>query len=178
MPQGKKSGETNNTVQKAPKAERDIARKSVSQLKTDSAGESVDLWLRDLDDTMTIAKKNFEIGLYVSAAFYIQMSVEKALKTAIIAFKHEAPLKVHNLVRLYAEIQDLVKLTDVQVSFLRVLTSASHETRYIDAAPGLPSEIYTKAVVGEYMNKALPILENIIARIEVQRSGHKGSNSE
>jgi HEPN domain-containing protein len=134
--------------------------------KADSKSESVELWLRDLEDTITIAKKNFEIELYVSAAFYIQMSVEKALKTAIVALKQQAPPKVHNLVRLYGEIQGLVKLDDAEVGFLRVLTTASHETRYVDAAPALPSEIYTEKLVKAYLDKALPIIAKIAARIK------------
>jgi len=37
--------------------------------------------------------------------------------------------------------------------------------RYVDVAPGLPSEIYTKEIVDQYMKKALPIIDAIKARI-------------
>jgi HEPN domain-containing protein len=136
---------------------------SESQSKKD-----LELWLRDLNDTLDAAEKNIAVGVYFIAAFCIQQSVEKALKAAIIALKQEAPPKVHNLVRLHAEVADKINLTDEQVRFLRILTTASHETRYIDAAPGLPSEIYTKKVVDEYLQKALPIIKKIKSAIEAE----------
>jgi HEPN domain-containing protein len=126
----------------------------------------VDLWLRDLADTVDAAEKNMASGVYFIAAFCIQQAVEKALKAAILALKHEVPPKVHSLVKLYAEVADKVNFDDEQIRFLRVLTSASHETRYIDAAPGLPSEIYTKAIVNRYMQNALPIIDKIKKQIE------------
>ena len=91
------------------------------------------------------------------------------MKVAIIALKHEVPPKVHNLIRLQAEIAGKIDLNDEQIHFLRILTSAAHETRYIDAAPGLPSEIYTKTVVDEYMQKALPIIEKVKKSIKAEK---------
>jgi HEPN domain-containing protein len=97
--------------------------------KESSDKKNIELWLKDLDDTWQAAEKNAAFGVYFIAAFCIQQAVEKALKTAIIALKHEAPPKVHNLIRLQAELAGKINFSDEQIHFLRRLTAASHETR-------------------------------------------------
>ncbi len=94
------------------------------------------------------------------------MTVEKSLKAAIVVLKKAAPPKVHNLVELHSKIADEVELTEEQIRFLRQLSLAVRETRYFDATLELPSEIYTKTVVDEFMTKALPIIKVIKERIE------------
>jgi HEPN domain-containing protein len=103
-------------------------------------------------------------------AFWLHLTVEKALKTAIVVLKKEVPPKVHNLVELHSKIADEVKLTDEQIRFLRQLTLAVRETRYVDATLELPSEIYTKAVVEEFMSTALPIINVIKSKIEERKT--------
>ena len=103
---------------------------------------------------------------YPVVAFWLHLTVEKSLKAAIIVLKKESPPKIHNLVELHSKIANDVKLDDEQIRFLRQLTLAVRETRYFDATLELPSEIYTKAVVDEFMAKALPILKVIKAKIE------------
>ena len=46
-----------------------------------------------------------------------------------------------------------------QMEFLEELTSVAVSARYEDIELTDPSEIYTKSVVEEYMQKALPIIE-------------------
>ena len=128
----------------------------------------VNLWLKDLDDTLKVASDNFTLGNYHVAAFYTHQAVEKALKAVIIALKHKAPPKTHRLRLLYSEVATEVPLTAEQLRFLGELTPVARRARYVDVAPGLPSEIYTKEIVDQYMKKALPILDAIKARIAAE----------
>lgn len=93
---------------------------------------------------------------YPVVAFWLHLTVEKSLKAAIVVLKKAAPPKVHNLVELHSKIADEVELTEEQIRFLRQLSLAVRETRYFDATLELPSEIYTKTVVDEFMTKACP----------------------
>jgi len=51
--------------------------------------DEVDLWLKDSDDSLKVAKDNMALGNYYVAALYTHQVVEKALKAAIIALKPE-----------------------------------------------------------------------------------------
>ena len=106
--------------------------------------------------------------LYLPAAFYIHLAVEKALKAAIVALTGDFPAKTHRLQRLYAEISDKLKLTQQEVEFLEELTPVVTKARYEDIELTDPAETYTKVVVEEYMKKALPIIDKLKACIEVQ----------
>jgi HEPN domain-containing protein len=128
--------------------------------------EYVQLWLKDIDDSLRMLEKVVNCEAYPVVAFWLHLTVEKALKAAIVVLKKVAPPKVHNLVELHSKIADEVELTEEQIRFLRQLTLAVRETRYFDATLELPSEIYTKAVVEDFMTKALPILKVIKTRIE------------
>ena len=46
--------------------------------------EDVVIRLKSLEYTIDVANKNFEIGLYVPAAFYTHLAVEKALKLQLL----------------------------------------------------------------------------------------------
>ena len=134
--------------------------------KTDAvSSEYIQLWLKDLDDSLRMLAKVVGCEAYPVVAFWLHLTVEKCLKAAIVVLKKTAPPKVHNLVELHSKIADEVTLTEDQIRFLRQLTLAVRETRYFDATLELPSEIYTKAVVDEYMAKALPIIKVIKAKI-------------
>ena len=128
--------------------------------------EYVRLWLKDLDDSLKMLEKVVNCEAYPVVVFWLHLTVEKSLKTAIVMLKKKAPPKVHNLVELHSKIADEVELNEGQNRFLRQLTLAVRDPRYFDATLELPSEIYTEAVVDEFMTKALPIINIIKARIE------------
>ena len=128
--------------------------------------EYIQLWLKDLDESLRMLEKVVSCEAYPVVAFWLHLTVEKALKAAIVVLKKVAPPKLHNLVELHSKIADEVELTDEQIRFLRQLTLAVRETRYFDATLELPSEIYTKAVVEDFMTKALPIIEAIKTKIK------------
>jgi HEPN domain-containing protein len=139
--------------------------------KTDAVStEYIQLWLKDLDDSLRMLHKVVACEAYPVVAFWLHLTVEKSLKAAIVVLKRVAPPKVHNLVELHSKIADEVKLTDDQIRFLRQLTLAVRETRYFDATLELPSEIYTKAVVNEFMTKAFPIIKTIKSRVEEEKT--------
>jgi HEPN domain-containing protein len=125
-----------------------------------------ELWLMDLEYTINNAKKLKDAGFYDMAALCIQLAVEKALKAGIAGFLKEEPPKDHNLMRLYSKIKLKLALDDEQIYFLRDLTSAAYETRYMDTTYRLSSEIFTKERVNKYMQKAVPIIEQIKTSIK------------
>jgi len=69
---------------------------------------------------------------------------------------------------LYSEVSAEVPLTTEQLRFLGELTPVARRARYVDVAPGLPSEICTKDIVEQYMEMALPIIDAIKARIAAE----------
>jgi HEPN domain-containing protein len=122
-----------------------------------------------LEYTQNKARKLLELEQYDTAAFYIHLAVEKALKTAIVALKHDEPPKVHNLVQLHGKILDTIVLSDQQIRFLRRLTTATFETKYSDVSFRRPDEIYTEEIVKKYFESAQQIIERIISKIEVNK---------
>ena len=120
---------------------------------------------KSLEYTIDVAKKNFEMGLFVPAAFYTHLAVEKALKTAIIALCNELPEKTHRLQRLYGKIANEIPLTDEQIRFLEELTPVVSRARYEDIELTDPSEIYTEEVVKRLIDNAFPIIEILKAAI-------------
>lgn len=141
-------------------------RQETSQQPIPEIKENMDLRLKGLDYAVNVAKKNLEMELYVPAAFYIHLAVEKALKAAIVALNGEFPEKTHRLQRLYEKIADQVPLTPEQVEFLEKLTPVVSRARYDDMELVDPTEIYTKEVAYDYMQKALPIIEKLKANIQ------------
>jgi HEPN domain-containing protein len=131
-----------------------------------ASDEYIQLWLKDLDDSLKMLEKVVECEAYPVVAFWLHLTVEKSLKAAIAVLKKVAPPKVHTLVELHSLISNEIKLTEEQIRFLRQLTLAVRETRYFDATLELPSEIYTKPVIDDFLTKALPIISAIKARIK------------
>ena len=136
---------------------------------TISVRANLGMWLKDLEYTMNKAKKLVELEQYDTAAFYIHLAVEKAMKAAIVALKNDEPPRVHNLVQLHVKIADNVALSDKQIRFLRRLTTAAFETRYSDITLRLPDEIYTEKIVKNYLETAQQIINVILAKIEVDK---------
>ena len=134
------------------------------------SAEYIQLWLKDMDDSLGMLKKVVDCEAYPVVVFWLHLTVEKALKAAIVVLKKTAPPKVHNLVELHSKIADEIELTEEQIRFLRQLTLAARYTRYFDATLELPSEIYTEAVVDEFMTKALPVIKAIKSRIEAEKT--------
>lgn len=83
------------------------------------------------------------------------------MKAAVIALKRKTPIKTHNLKRLYSEVAEEIALTDEQVDFLAELTPASQTSRYVDAAVGIPREIYSSRLLRRYSTMAIPIFKKI-----------------
>jgi HEPN domain-containing protein len=129
--------------------------------KKSPSKKDVELWLKDLDDTWEAAQKAAAAGIYFVAAFCIHQAVEKALKAAIVASKRKAPPKIHSLRQLYEEVMDDISLTEEEVTFLGKLTPVAYRSRYADVEFKLPSEIYTKQVVEEYLKSAFPIIKKL-----------------
>lgn len=123
--------------------------------------EEVSLWLADAEDSLKVAKDNLRLGNYHVTAFYLHSALEKAFKAAIIALRKKTPIKTHNLKRLCSEVDDQITLTQKQVDFLGELTPASQTSRYVDAALGIPRDVYSRRLVSRYLSMTEPILNKI-----------------
>jgi HEPN domain-containing protein len=60
--------------------------------------EYIQLWLKDLDDSLRMLEKVVNCEAYPVVAFWLHLTVEKALKAAIVVLKKVAPPKEHNSV--------------------------------------------------------------------------------
>lgn len=148
---------------KSPGSLRSATRKAREQSRP--LRDEVKLWLADSDDSVKVARDNLALGNYHVTAFYTHQAVEKALKAAIIALKNKTAPKTHSLKLLHSEVADEIPLTGQQKDFLGELTPAAQVARYVDVAVGLPREIYSKRLVEEYLEKALPIIDATRKRI-------------
>ena len=63
----------------------------------DFSDEYIQLWLKDLDDSLRILEKVVNCEAYPVVAFWLHLTVEKSLKAAIVVLKKVAPPKIHNI---------------------------------------------------------------------------------
>lgn len=65
-----------------------------------------------------------------------------------------------------------IPLTTEEVTFLGRLTPVAYRSRYADVESKLPSQIYTKPVVDEYLNSSAPIINKLRSGIEKYATGN------
>lgn len=124
--------------------------------------EEVILWFEQAKDDLKNAEKNLAQDIYYVCAFLSQQAAEKALKAYYIKTKREIPVKTHNLITLGKALE----VPEEILSYLRELNSDYVTTRYPDAANGLPSEIFDKAIALDHMTKAQEVMSWVTSRIK------------
>lgn len=120
------------------------------------------LWLEQALKDEGSAKKNLRMEEYHLVVFLCQQAVEKGLKALFIEKKNKASGMTHSLVYLAAE----VKLPQKFFSFLRGLTPAFVNTRYPDAAYGLPYTLYDRTMAENTLSNTREILAWIKSQIK------------
>lgn len=115
--------------------------------------EEVTHWLKQANKDFEVAKKNFEIEEYYSAAFWSQQAVEKGLKALILHKKKEKALG-HSLVYLGRD----AGIPSNIVPKLKKLSPQYFLARYPDASEEVPYDLYDKVTSKEFLDIAQEVL--------------------
>ena len=121
-----------------------------------NADEIIEEWFRQADYDFETAKDMFKSGRYIYCIFMCHLSLEKALKGALIKRKDETPPKSHNLIYLIEKTK--LKPDDEDYKFIFQLNDVSIPTRYPEDLRKL-IRVYKKATTQEMMVKTKKILK-------------------
>lgn len=95
--------------------------------------------LKQIENDLDTARLLLNHRKYSDSVFHSQQAAEKALKTLYLHEKREIPF-THNLVKLAREL----RLAKGILKGARELTPDYITTRYVDAANGVPAEMYDR----------------------------------
>ncbi|MBS3123074.1 HEPN domain-containing protein [Candidatus Woesearchaeota archaeon] len=124
--------------------------------------KEVENWWEQAKDDLDSAIQNLTIKKYHLVVFLCQQSVEKGLKAVYIHQKELSPGTTNSLIFLASEI----KLPSEHFKFLRELTPQFVNTRYPDAAYGLPKDLYDEEIAQEYLKKTKEVFKWLKLQIE------------
>ena len=111
------------------------------------------------------AEQNLSTGLYYVAAFLSQQAAEKSLKALIVEKKRVLPPHSHNLA-------DLGKLCGVPNELETALLKLNPDyvnTRYPDAANGIPSRMFNEEIAREHLAFAKRIVEWVAQQLSISK---------
>ncbi len=108
-------------------------------------------------DTADLLRKHKK---YSDSVFHSQQAAEKALKTLYLHKKREIPF-THNLVKIVRELG----LSKAVLKAARELTPDYITTRYVDAANGVPADMYDKESADLHYGYAEEIVECVKKRL-------------
>ena len=117
--------------------------------------EEAHRWWILAEDDLTAGRHSAAAGDNHIAAFCAQQAAEKALKALWIVRKRELAPKTHDLTQLAA---GLGMPKDYQTRLL-LLNPAFINSRYPDAANGVPSRMYNGEIVGNLLQHAQEIMD-------------------
>lgn len=123
--------------------------------------EEVKNWLKQAQEDLKSAVAVYDIGRYYVAAFLSQQAVEKGLK-ALYIYKKKENIVTHNLIELARK----VGFPKDKFHILKEINPDYVVTRYIDAANGLPADIYDEAITKEHINYAKEAMEWISEQLK------------
>jgi HEPN domain-containing protein len=112
-------------------------------------------WWTLAGDDLTAARHAAAAGDHYVAAFYSEQAAEKALRALWITRRRQLAPRTHDLTELASGV-------DVPADFetrLLLLNPAYVNTRYPDAANGVPSRIYNDEIAGNLMRYAEEIMD-------------------
>ncbi|MFQ6043955.1 MAG: HEPN domain-containing protein [Candidatus Poribacteria bacterium] len=95
-------------------------------------------WMQSEEDLKT-AELIIEIGRFYASVFFSQQAAEKALKALYIYQKRLLP-KTHNIVELASDLG----APDEVIEACQELNPDYVTTRYVDAANGVPAQMYSR----------------------------------
>lgn len=109
-------------------------------------------WRQAQEDYKT-ARINADVGRYYASVFFCQQSAEKALKALYIHVLKELP-QTHNLI----ELAKGLKAPGHIIGLARELNPKYLTTRYVDAANGVPADMFDKKSARTHLKYAKDIL--------------------
>jgi len=124
-----------------------------------------DLWWRQAQDDLGTAESNLRAERFAASAFFSEQAAEKALKSLIIEKQRELPPHTHDLVKLGQQLKVPIRL----MSGLRVLNPNYVNTRYPDAANGLPSDNFDRPIASRHLGIARKVLEWVEKKLKTKR---------
>ncbi|HIE25912.1 TPA: HEPN domain-containing protein [Candidatus Poribacteria bacterium] len=95
-------------------------------------------WMQSEEDFRT-AELIIEVGRFYASVFFSQQAAEKALKALYIYQKKLLP-KTHNIVELASDLE----APDEVIEACQELNPDYVATRYVDAANGIPAQMYSR----------------------------------
>jgi len=122
-------------------------------------------WWTQAGRDLISAKNALRSKDYYMVAFLCQQAVEKSLKALILHTKREF-YPSHSLIYLGKS----VGIPDTFHSFLRELTPQYTISRYPNAAGEVPSELYDKEIVSDYLRKSEEVLQWIEKQLKLSEN--------
>jgi len=110
--------------------------------------ESRRFWIQALEDLET-ARVLLREERYYASAFYSHQAAEKALKAAYIEIRREAAPRTHNIV----ELGQALGMNDL-LDDLMELNPEYTVSRYLNAANGVPAQMYSEAIARRHLDRA------------------------
>lgn len=117
-------------------------------------------WKQAQEDKKT-AEANIDTARYYASVFFSQQSAEKALKAYYIHSLKKLP-QTHNLMELARDLKASAKI----LSAARELNPEYLTTRYVDAANGVPADMYDEKSARMHLKCAEEILEWVRKRLK------------
>ncbi len=118
-------------------------------------------WLLFAEHDLTAAEMLHNAGHFSDTiSFLLQQSLEKSLKS-LLAYQNRKIRKSHDLMEIFSETQQTLKLTDEELDILDIATAYYLENRYPHANYQLPEEAEIKHVI-KYSRIILQKIRNII----------------
>jgi HEPN domain-containing protein len=110
--------------------------------------------IRQAEEDFKTADLNIGIKRYYASVFFAQQSAEKILKALYIHKLKELPM-THNLVELAKDLNAQEKIMEAA----RELNPEYLTTRYVDAANGVPADMYSRQSAKIHLEAADVILK-------------------
>lgn len=95
-----------------------------------SAEDLVLFWEKSAKNDLKVAEDNLKLGHYHWALFFLQLVLEKTLKSLIVKKKNKIAPPTHNLIRLANEAS--ITLTEKQKLDFQEISTFNIEARYDD----------------------------------------------
>lgn len=117
-------------------------------------------WLAQAEHDLKTAKVLLQNDVYDFSAFAAFQCAEKALKAAYVHVKNELPPKTHELMALAKAVG-----ADETIEAARELNPHFVQSRYPDAANGVPFETYSRHIARRCVARAEKVFEWVKKKI-------------
>ncbi len=118
-------------------------------------------WLEEAEADLAHAKASAEMNHYSWSCFAAQQACEKALKALALVTLRRRPLHLHDLTKLYSDVEPRLKLKRAVVEGLAELSSFYTLARYPNAGLTKPS----KSISKRQAERAIKISESVVREI-------------